>query len=145
MYLTWNTLFILLKAFHHWNEAFRLLGQSLAEKHELFDLVASLETISVAGRGSCCLFLRGVVRTRSWSLLSKWQAITYARPLAFCKPKSVCFFFLYKREKEGKWELGGRRLTHPALENQEGLWNVIYAPLAQLCTDPNLRNKTGPY
>lgn len=80
-------------------------------------------------------------------LLSESQVITHKhiQPFGFCKSRSVCLFFLYKWEKEGKGGMGGRRLTHPAVENQKGLWSVIYAPLDQLCTDPNLRNRTGPY
>lgn len=76
-------------------------------------------------------------------LLSKWQATTRAHiwPLGFCKPISVCLSFLYKWEKEGKREMGGRGLAHPALENQKDLWSVMYAPLAQLCTDPNLKEQ----
>lgn len=145
MYLTWNTLFILLKAFHHWNWALSMISQSFTGKLELF------WSGCLFGNDLCCC--HGVLpmppqrccEVITYSLNHKQLLTNTYNLFGFCKPKSVCLFFLYKWEKEGKGEMGGRRLAHPTVENQKGLWSVICAPLEQLCTDPSLRNRTGPY
>lgn len=89
-------------------------------------LICLLWKLSVAGVGSCQGILTGVVR---WSL-AVWitsNAHKHIQPFGFCK--SVCLFFLYKWNKEGKGEMGGRRSAHPAVECHTcSSWSSLHRP-----------------